>query len=493
MDIEAEIQSPRRSASSRRGSPAGGSSAATSSAQAPSKFISLLPTIFVISLAIPLYINIGSTLLTPYRIVLLIGVIPLTLAWLNGQSGPKYSFDWWFIAAFVWGAISMMYHHGVLQGGGEAAVILLVETMGVYFMARVAIRNAKDYSNVLTKQFLIILFLLPFAILETRTSEPLIINIVSKLGGAIAVVSDPPRMGMERVQATFEHSILYGVFCASALGGAYYGLISKSIFMRIVFVLVIMASTVMSVSSGALAALMFQFFLFSWDGATRRIPKRWTLFASLMLLAYIAIDLLSNRSPFHVLVSYMTFNSGSGWNRINIWTFGTQNVRDNPLFGLGLNDWVRPFWMGASVDNFWLLMAMRHGLPTFICLAIATFLIIRKLSMAEVKDPFVRRCRAANLTVLGGLILASGTVHYWNTMFVWFIFLIASATWILNHQDDETDTAEDDMTGRRQRAGSQRTIPESGRAHRSGAATAPEPKTSRGTRTSRTRAPRSPR
>lgn len=397
-------------------------------------FLPLLVVAFVISLTIPLFINLGGVLLSPYRIVLLIGVVPLVLAWLNGAAGPKRAFDWLFIGAFLWGALALFVNHG-----GQAlqpAVVLLVEALGAHFLARVAIRNPGDFIRAFKLQFLIIAFLIPFAIIETRTGQPPIIELMAKIGMGIEIITDPPRMGMNRVQGTFEHSILYGVFCASALAGIYYRTTFKAFFSRALATLVVMASTVMSVSSGALAAVMFQLFLFAWDGILRKVPRRWTLFALMMLAFYITIDLLSNRSPFHVLVSYMTFNSGSGWNRINIWVHGTANVAAHPIFGLGLNDWARPHWMGSSVDNYWLLQAMRFGLPMFILYAASTFLILRALSLKEIADPLVARCRAANLAVMGGLILASGTVHYWNTLFVWFVFLTSSATWVLDYKAD---------------------------------------------------------
>ena len=48
-------------------------------------------------------------------------------------------------------------------------------------------------------------------------------------------------------------------------------------------------------------------------------------------------------------------------------------VGRHPVFGIGLNDWTRPWWRAkmASFDNFWLLQAMRFGLPTLIFLALA--------------------------------------------------------------------------------------------------------------------------
>jgi len=51
-------------------------------------------------------------------------------------------------------------------------------------------------------------------------------------------------------------------------------------------------------------------------------------------------------------------------------------VRAHPVFGIGYGDWARPNWIPASVDNFWLLTAMRHGVPGLGFLAAAFILVL---------------------------------------------------------------------------------------------------------------------
>ena len=42
-------------------------------------------------------------------------------------------------------------------------------------------------------------------------------------------------------------------------------------------------------------------------------------------------------------------------------------VLRHPLFGIGLSaDWGAPWWRPASVDNYWLVTAMRYGLPALV-------------------------------------------------------------------------------------------------------------------------------
>ena len=124
--------------------------------------------------------------------------------------------------------------------------------------------------------------------------------------------------------------------------------------------------------------------------------------------AFVVVSMFSNRTPFHVFITYLTFNLEASYNRILIWDFGTAEVMRNPLFGIGYGEFDRPWWMHASVDNFWLLIAMRHGLPAFFLFAAAILLIMYKIGRQRIVDPEIAACRTGLLISLGG------THHRWN-------------------------------------------------------------------------------
>ena len=46
-----------------------------------------------------------------------------------------------------------------------------------------------------------------------------------------------------------------------------------------------------------------------------------------------------------------------------------------------------------------------------------------------------------------GLFMAGWTVHYWDAIFVFFIFLLASGIWILDFQQDELDEDDGESSG----------------------------------------------
>ncbi|MCH7564219.1 MAG: hypothetical protein IH968_10395, partial [Gemmatimonadetes bacterium] len=56
-----------------------------------------------------------------------------------------------------------------------------------------------------------------------------------------------------------------------------------------------------------------------------------------------------------------------GYYRIQIWTYGTASVERNPWFGIGDKAMGRAHWMVMeTIDNHWLMLAVRYGLPTAI-------------------------------------------------------------------------------------------------------------------------------
>ncbi|MFV2003239.1 MAG: O-antigen ligase family protein, partial [Paracoccaceae bacterium] len=371
---------------------------------------SYLVVIFLLSLLTPIVLPVGPLLLMPHRIVLIVVFFPLLAGLVTGRAGPVLLIDWLMIFSALWAALALAVNHGFVVMI-EAMGIHIVEFFGAYLLGRMAIRSAADFRRFVRTLLFLVLFLLPFAALESVTGRPVLLDLIPN---SIRPVDIGARFGLRRAQTVFAHPILYGAFVSTGLGLFWYVL--RPTWSRLYSAPAVILSTMFSLSTGALLALVGQIIFIGWEMLTRRISRRWTIFAVLAALAYLTVDLLSNRTPFDVLVTYASFNSGSAYNRILIWQFGTENVWANPIFGLGLGDWARPSWMGASVDNFWLLTAMRYGLPTIISFVLALVLILRRVALAPLTTPLERACRAGYLVAFGGVVLAGSTVHYWQAI-----------------------------------------------------------------------------
>ena len=395
--------------------------------------------LFLASLLIPARINAGDLLLSPDRIFLLLAFLPLFFRLVSGKAGPVRPVDIFIGLYCFWIALSILVMHGVDRV--PFIGITIAELFGGYLVGRTLVLGQKNYRAFFRYFVVAMLFLLPFVLIEQMTRRLVINEILGAVFPTFPYVNYDQRLGLNRVQSVFEHPILFGVFWSVGIGNLYF-LNSDRLSRALPLTGLAAFMTFMAVSSAPLLAGMLQFGMIVWEKVTQ---ARWKLLLSLGILAYIAVDLLSNRTPFGVLISYGTLNQGSAYNRIHIWNYGMQNVMGSPIFGIGLNDWARPFWMPSSFDNFWLLQAMRYGIPAFLFLALAIAAGIWSVTRARGLSFGEKQCRTGYMVALTGLILTLATVHVWGSTSVFFMFYIGAGVWIA--QAGDTAAAEEEAPG----------------------------------------------
>lgn len=413
----------------------------------------VLVFIFLILLLVPLNLQFGPLRLTPFRIFLLLVLVPLLIRLFSGGAGRAIPADWLMMAHVAWSALALIVNHGVGQTW-QPAGIFIVEGLGAYLLARVLIRSEADFRYFVSR---FLLLMVPFALLglvESTTGNKVFLEIFRPLGNVYYFVYMEQRWGLDRAQGPFAHPILFGMFAATGIGLGFYLIAGRRIGAALRVCAAPLLGVFFSLSSGAFVAVGIQAILMVWDRTTRSIPRRWGLFMGLVTFFYITIDLLSNRSPVTIFISIATFNLAAAWNRVLIWEYGTAEVRRHPIFGIGLDEWERAFWMSTSMDNFWLLIAVRYGLPSLIFLVVAIIWIMRKVGAAGRADPALADAHKAYLITLVGLMVGICTVHLWDAPFVLFMFLIGSGVWMIDRPaappaDPATSPRRD---GRRRRA-----------------------------------------
>jgi len=384
-----------------------------------------LPVVMLIlSFALPpeTSVSLGSVRLSPYRLILLAGFFPalhrVTAAWQGGLCAPDIA----VIGHGVWAMVALVVTMG-LADSAETAVIYLVETTGSYMIARAYVRTLDDYIAVIRLIFWTASLLLAFAVAESLSGHHFLRLSFKAILGGPGPHDIEPRLGLTRAFTSFEHPILFGVFAASAFAGTYY-LLSSGDRRDMVRRLSIMAATFFSLSGGPYTMLALQLGLIAWDRITATLAHRWTLLVAVFAAAWLVLTLASNRSPVLVFVSYLTFSASSAYNRVHIWTYGTAEVARHPVFGIGLNDWIRAPWMSSSMDNFWLLTTVRYGLPALVCLVLALIWIGRKHAALRTSHPVLQRAQKAWAITMLGFVLAGLTVHFWNALLVQLFFMI---------------------------------------------------------------------
>lgn len=421
---------------------------ATSGGAPASKLDALrLPTvvwIYLVCVITPVQFSLGSVALTPLRVLLLIMVVPLAARLFSGQFGKVMAVDVFFFIHMAWATLAVAVNNPnrVVENVGSAAV----EFLGGYLIARAYIRTPENFEHLIKALVVIIIVLLPFGIPELFSGHPIIPKIIEALPGIGSVedIDNPKRMGLERVQNVFAHPIHYGLFCSVAFTLLLLGLHGRmSLMKRLLGCIIIFVGVFISLSSGALLAIILQVGLIAWALIFAKVTRKWLLLLGLFVLAYITIDILSNRTPMKVLMTYATFSAQTAYYRANINEWGWYNVRMNPVFGLGLRNWIRPGYMQrGSVDNFWLVMAMRYGLPGASLLIIGYFIGLFKVGLRDLSfSPHVTRLRLAWMITLCGLSFTMTTVHVWTAMYSFVFFIYGSAMWMLYY------TPEDEGTG----------------------------------------------
>ena len=83
-----------------------------------------------------------------------------------------------------------------------------------------------------------------------------------------------------------------------------------------------------------------------------------------------------------------------------IWHYGSASALNHPLFGVGLNEWERPEWMPPSIDNFWLFLAVRYGLPAPFLLLLAFLSIFLAVGFKKGLDDKITAYRTAFLITM---------------------------------------------------------------------------------------------
>ncbi|WDR06224.1 O-antigen ligase family protein [Devosia rhodophyticola] len=379
----------------------------------------------------------GSVRLTPYRLSLIVLLLPSLMWFAAGRAGRVRLPDVLLLGFALWCMLSLGVVHGIstaFQTGG----IQFLETLTPYLIARCCIRNADDFRALARLLTWIVLALLPFAVFEAVTGRNIYLEIMSQFFSTIELAHKDPRWGLRRVQLFFEHPILMGV-CLGSILTLTHLVVGREFYFgrRWMRSTMVGLTAALSLSSGPLSGMMVQIILMGWNWFFSKIKGRWTILISLVLMFILAVQLFARRPLPNILVSF-AFEQESGYYRILIWNYGSESVARHPWFGVGLGSWDRPAWMPPSIDMFWLYNAIVFGLPGGVLMM--AFFAVTVWSIGKVRnlDQRLYDYRAAYLIAMTSFFLTGWMVHFWNGTYVFFLFMVGAGMWLLNvpRQDD---------------------------------------------------------
>ena len=376
-----------------------------------------------------LSLYLGGLRLPPHRVALLL-LIPFALMRMVSRRDIKLrSFDWLFVVYNLW-TLGIFMHHADHEGmvfGGSLAL----ESLGGYLVARAWIRDLDQFLAAFKLLMLAVLAAGLVALPETLFGQHMTHDLLQGVTGYQHPRAIENRLGLTRAYGTFDHPIHLGTFSASLMALAWCTVARPST--RNARVAIIAMSTLTALSSAPMLCVGLQVGFLVWDRVTRGTRNRMGVTLSLLVGLYIIATLISTRSPIMFVATGMTLDSWTGYYRTVIWEWGMVNIWSNPWTGIGLGEWERPWWMvSASVDAFWLLIAMRGGIPAFLLLVLPIVLychaVVKRASRHQ--DWRVRRIALGWMMSLIALSLAACTVHYWNVLYAYFFFFLGLVGWI---------------------------------------------------------------
>jgi O-antigen ligase len=310
-----------------------------------------------------------------------------------------------------------------------------VEFLGGYLVARAYIRSAETFIALCRMLAIICLCLLPLAVLESLTGRVPVVEVIDALpfGESSGLAVSEPRLGLFRVQGVFVHPIHFGLFCSVIFSLSFVAL--KDVIptgRRWICSALIALTCLLSLSSGAILAIGLQFGMILWAAIFQRVQFRWWLLVGLFAVAYVIVDIISNKTAIEVFMARATFSAHNAWIRAIIFSEGMQNVWANPILGLGLNDWARPEWLPPSVDNFWLVIAMRYGIPGFLFLVAGYVAVIFGVMRRDFStDSVLANIRRAWVFIFLGLTFTLVTVHVWTSIYSFTCFMFGAGVWLM--------------------------------------------------------------
>ncbi len=414
--------------------PGQGRSLAATHATAGAKGGSLALMLFIASLFIPGSFAAGPVSLTFYKLFLLTAAVPLGLYWIRGRAGGIVAPDILVLAFCLWQALSILANNGLSQ-----IVVIgtnIVETAGGYLAGRVLVRSAADYRAFFRYFLTCLVVLLPFVLVEFLTGKRFLKHLLGLVldteSGAYA--KREVRLGFVRPAVGFPHPILYGFVCSLAVANTYY-IYAQNWLGRMIRTGFVVFMTVLSLSSAPMLSTMLQIGMIGWDRIVRVLRGHWILFVLIGVVSVAVLHLALPGGLVGYIVNEVIFNPIGGNNRIEIFRYGIEEVARHPLLGIGRGDWARPFWQHGSVDNFWLLTAMRYGIPGLLLIVLAIGISAARIMRAQGLTEEETRYRTGYMIALCGMVLVLSTVAIWGAPVPLVMAYLGAGVWFYAGRD----------------------------------------------------------
>ncbi len=378
----------------------------------------------------------GNVRIEAYRIVLALVMI---YAFLNFKTIlEKADLADILLYALVGFAFASFWYNHSLQKAIQSTGIYMLETLGAFYLARLYITTPERFFKVNMAFITIIAALTLLTIYESLAQHRILHEWAEKITGNQSLdwrlyTHFYIRADIMRATSVFAHPILFGTLAAMFFPFAFLLMLRQRKLFYIGNVLGLVISMIMTLSSAPLLSLIFQ-------GITTVLVKFWDTARRLWISVFFGglafalfIEALSNRGFFGILISYLTFNPNTGYFRMLQWEHSMDDILNHPILGIAHHDWTRPYWkdwMGDSIDSFWLLTTLQHGIFAALLLFIAcTYTVFKILNQVHQQANTSKWMVTSWILSFMSLILIGFTVHYFDKLQPMFFFALGAIAW----------------------------------------------------------------
>jgi hypothetical protein len=334
------------------------------------------------------------------------------------RKGRRFiSCDFLAFSTAVWMVAASLISAGTSSlsaAGGEA-----LDFLGGYLIARAFVfgRPALDTFVRVLSIFAFIVIILAMA--DSFSGRLIVHETIAAIVNSSQVPVAGLRNGMLRAASTFDHEILFGIFCAVTAAILLYW--EESLLRRSLAAGLCLLGCQLSLSSAALMAFAIVLVAFSYDRLMKRYRWRWGAFWMVTGAAAFAIFILS-ANPLGWVLFYLTLDPQTGWFRVMIWEQASNYIALSPITGYGYQ-LLKNDIIDRSVDSIWLLYTLRFGIPMsilFFLTNVTAFLPGKGESVNDADDAYMDRMRPAFTLAIVTFMFAGLTVHFWNYMLMFW-------------------------------------------------------------------------
>ncbi|SDF74779.1 O-Antigen ligase [Limimonas halophila] len=385
--------------------------------------VSAITLLLLCTLLIPedISIYLGGLRLTPYRLIL-IALLPLVLMRLL-RWRPALP-DTLVVIYALWIPASVIANQG-LKNGLESGGVMAMETLVPYFCARTLMLRPHHFKRAFSWIVVVAAALWVLALPEAVLGHLFIRETLGAIFGNPESLPYEQRLGFTRALTTFDHPILYGMFCSSAIGLTWY-LYAPTPNKRLFLMGSVAFSAMLSLSSAPYLAIVVQLLLIFWRQLSMGMTRKFTGLIVGGGAVFGAVWGMIGKNPLLYIIQGFTIEPQTGMNRLWQWEIGLDNMAARPLLGVGLLPHDKPQYFTDSIDSLWLYVGIEFGVIALAVLLLAFILVIadlERLDRLQLPPEHQQLVRGLVVTLLATGVVAT-TVHFWHNIYVYWFFLL---------------------------------------------------------------------